>query len=132
MRIRVLEDAKREDIWTATPEKKTREDALVDRYGEFVDKTVAARILGVTRATVYKMIADGRIEAACGGERVDVRSIARYQYSRTPPEYPRGEWDGMTVSLIRYTPEPDELCGLAARLCTGSTGDPLKALRGCA
>lgn len=92
MRIRALEESKRKGIWTSTsPEKKTREDALVDRYGEYVDKTVASKILGVTRQTVYAMIADGRIEAACGGKRVDVRSIARYQDSRTPPEHPRGE-----------------------------------------
>ena len=36
----------------------------------------------------------------------------------------------MNVMLIRYTPEPDKLCGEAAAICTGYTGDPLKALRG--
>ena len=36
----------------------------------------------------------------------------------------------MNVTLIRYTPEPDKLCGEAAAICTGYTGDPLKALRG--
>lgn len=36
----------------------------------------------------------------------------------------------MKVSLIRFMPEPDKLCGEAAALCTGYTGDPLKALRG--
>ena len=36
----------------------------------------------------------------------------------------------MNVTLIRYTPEPDALCGEAAAICTGYTGDPLKALRG--
>ena len=36
----------------------------------------------------------------------------------------------MKVTLIRFTPEPDKLCGEAAALCTGYTGDPLKALRG--
>lgn len=35
----------------------------------------------------------------------------------------------MNVTLIRYTPEPDKLCGEAAAICTGYTGDPLKALR---
>ena len=54
------------------------EKELVDSYGEHVDKSTAARILGVTRATVYAMLADGRIEGACEGKRVDVRSIARY------------------------------------------------------
>ena len=36
----------------------------------------------------------------------------------------------MNVTLIRFTPEPDKLCGEAAAICTGYTGDPLKALRG--
>lgn len=36
----------------------------------------------------------------------------------------------MNVTLIRYTPEPDKLCGEAAAICTGYTGDPIKALRG--
>lgn len=32
----------------------------------------------MTRATVYAMLADGRIEGACSGRRVSVRSIAHY------------------------------------------------------
>jgi thymidylate synthase (FAD) len=36
----------------------------------------------------------------------------------------------MKVTLIRYMPDPDELCGEAAALCTGFTGDPVKALQG--
>ena len=36
----------------------------------------------------------------------------------------------MNVTLIRFTPEPDKLCGEAAAICTGYTGDPIKALRG--
>ena len=36
----------------------------------------------------------------------------------------------MVVKMVRHTPEPDSLCGEAAALCTGYTGDPLKALRG--
>lgn len=57
------------------------EKELVDMHGKYVDKSTAARIIGVTRATVYAMLADGRIEGACSGRRVDVRSIARYIYS---------------------------------------------------
>lgn len=60
------------------------ENELVDMYGKYVDKSTAARILGVTRATVYAMLADGRIEGACEGKRVDVRSIARYIYAGEP------------------------------------------------
>lgn len=57
------------------------EKELIDVHGKYVDKTTAARILGVTRATVYAMLKDGRIEGACSGRRVDVRSIARYMAS---------------------------------------------------
>ena len=58
--------------------KKTAEEALVAKYGESVDKSLAARIMGVTRSTVYAMIVDGRVESAGAGKRVSVRSIARY------------------------------------------------------
>ena len=57
------------------------EKELIDMHGNYVDKSTAARILGVTRATVYAMLKDGRIEGACSGRRVDVRSIARYMAS---------------------------------------------------
>ena len=57
------------------------EKELIDVHGKYVDKTTAARILGVTRATVYAMLKDGRIKGACSGRRVDVRSIARYMAS---------------------------------------------------
>ena len=60
------------------------EKELVDMYGKYVDKSTAARILGVTRATVYAMLEDGRIEGACEGKRVDVRSIARYLCAGKP------------------------------------------------
>lgn len=54
---------------------------LVNQYGVFVSKTTASKILGVTRATVYAMLADGRLQGAYGGKRVDVRSVARYMAS---------------------------------------------------
>lgn len=54
------------------------ENELVDMYGKYVDKSTAAKILGVCRATVYAMLEDGRIKGACEGKRVDVRSIARF------------------------------------------------------
>ena len=62
------------------------EKELVDMHGKYVDKSTAARILGVTRATVYAMLADGRIEGACEGKRVDVRSIARYLCAGEKPK----------------------------------------------
>ena len=42
--------------------KKTAEEAAA-KYGESVDKSLAARIMGVTRSTVYAMIVDGRVES---------------------------------------------------------------------
>lgn len=52
--------------------------AMVNLYGEVCTKANAARILGRTPQTVRNMIDDGRIDLACGGEMVCVRSIARY------------------------------------------------------
>lgn len=64
---------------TAAEKEGTQsEESLVLRYGESVDKTTAGYILGVTRSTVYAMIADGRVQASSDGKRVSVRSIARY------------------------------------------------------
>ena len=77
-RISALEERTRRALWNEDGAGTGRETELTARYGEYVDKTVAARILGVTRATVYAMLDDGRIAGACGGRRVDVRSIARY------------------------------------------------------
>lgn len=79
-RVRALEERSR----LAFAQGRSKEEELVGRYGEYVDKTVAARILGVSRVTVYAMLADGRILGACAGRRVDVRSIARYMTTSRP------------------------------------------------
>jgi len=76
-RVMALEECARRALWQ-TECASCRGDELTARYGEYVDKTVAARILGVTRMTVYAMLDDGRIEGACEGRRVSVRSIAQY------------------------------------------------------
>jgi len=76
-RIIALEEYTRRALWKQE-HTACRADELTERYGEYVDKTVAARILGVTRATVYAMLEDGRIEGACEGRRVTVQSIAQY------------------------------------------------------
>ena len=75
-RIQTLEERTRDALWSE--DCRSRQAELTQRYGEVVDKTVAAGILGVTRTTVYAMLEDVRILGACGGRRVDVRSIARY------------------------------------------------------
>ena len=51
---------------------------MLERYGEVCTKTEAARILGRCSRTVRTMLEDGRLEYACAGEMVDVRSIAAY------------------------------------------------------
>lgn len=55
-----------------------REEMMVERYGEVCTRTVAARILGRSTGTINNMLSDGRLDAACAGTMVDVRSIARY------------------------------------------------------
>ena len=77
-RVLALEERTRRSLWTQEEARASKEEELMGRYGEYVDKTLTAKILGVTRATVYAMLADGRIEGACSGRRVSVRSIARY------------------------------------------------------
>ena len=77
-RVLALEERTRSSIWSKEGELIRMQEELVAQYGKHVDKTATAKILGVTRATVYAMLADGRIEGACSGRRVAVRSIARY------------------------------------------------------
>ena len=83
-RVLALEERTRRFTWSRNEELSLKEEALVAHYGAHVDKSTAARIIGVTRATVYAMLADGRIEGACEGKRVDVRSIARYMCAGKP------------------------------------------------
>lgn len=59
-----------------TLEERTR--MMVREYGEVCSKAQAGRIISRTSATIKRMIADGRLEAACAGTMVDVRSIARF------------------------------------------------------
>ena len=51
---------------------------MLDRYGEVCKRTMAARILGCSTGKIKAMLQDGRLALACGGEMVDVRSIAEY------------------------------------------------------
>lgn len=77
-RVMMLEERTRSSLWQEETEGAIKAQELSRCYGEYVDKTAAARILGVTRATVYAMLSDGRITGGCGGRRVSVSSIARY------------------------------------------------------
>lgn len=97
-RVLALEERTREALWNTSMQEKERSEALTARYGEAVDKTVAAKILGVTRATVYTMLSDGRIESACAGRRVSVRSIASYLSRRTGGERRRRAYSKTEVN----------------------------------
>ena len=55
-----------------------REDLMVTKYGEVCSQAAAARIISRAPNTIKAMLNDGRLDAACGGVKVDVRSIARY------------------------------------------------------
>lgn len=55
-----------------------RETVLVAQHGEVTTVTNAARVLSRARNTIIAMLKDGRLDYACEGTRVDVRSIARY------------------------------------------------------
>lgn len=57
---------------------EARMDDMLERYGEVCKRTAAARILGCSTGKVTAMLKDGRLDFACGGGMVDVRSIARY------------------------------------------------------
>lgn len=90
-RVLALEERTRRFVWSKDEENARMEAELVGNYGDHVDKSTAAQILGVSRATVYAMLADGRIDGAFGGRRVHVRSIARYMYSNERKEKRRHE-----------------------------------------
>ena len=51
---------------------------MLERYGEVCTRVAAARILGCSTGKIKCMLHDGRLETACGGSMVDVRSIAEY------------------------------------------------------
>lgn len=55
-----------------------RTEVMVAIYGEVCKKQTAAKILDCSVQKIKDMLEDGRLDAACGGTRVDVRSIARY------------------------------------------------------
>ena len=55
-----------------------RSRIMTEQYGEACTKKVAAHILGRDARTIARWIADGRIDDACAGTMVDVRSLARY------------------------------------------------------
>lgn len=55
-----------------------RMNDMLERYGEVCTRVAAARILGCSVGKIKNMLHDGRLETACAGDMVDVRSIAAY------------------------------------------------------
>lgn len=55
-----------------------RHTAMVREHGEAISKSKAAELLNVGYDTITRLLQDGRIMAACGGTRVDTRSLADY------------------------------------------------------
>lgn len=64
-----------------------RHELMVQKYGEACTKQMASQILNVHPRTLTNMIRDGRILAACQGERIDVRSLADYIENRTAADH---------------------------------------------
>ena len=77
------------DVETILSQQVTdRHAVMVEKYGEACTRTVAAKVINVSPDTVAAMLKDGRLRPACGGLRVDVRSLADYIENR-------GEMDRM-------------------------------------
>ncbi|MGJ4851908.1 hypothetical protein ACH6CV_16850 [Bacillota bacterium Meth-B3] len=59
-------------------ETNERARLMIEAYGEAVTRAMAGRIINRSPTTIANMLADGRLDAACEGTRVDVYSLARY------------------------------------------------------
>ena len=62
-RVRLLEERAHRVLWSAPQTGMSRADELAARYGEYVDKTTAAGILGVSERTVTRMCEQGKLKA---------------------------------------------------------------------
>lgn len=51
---------------------------MVEAYGEVCTRAKAAKLLSRSPNTIPGMVKDGRLDEACEGTMIDVRSIARY------------------------------------------------------
>lgn len=76
MTINIPREVLAEMLAACTPIDRHR--AMVERLGEACSKTTAAREIECSTQTITKMLEDGRLQAACEGTRVDVRSLADY------------------------------------------------------
>lgn len=70
---------------TAKQKAEERYVQLRRYHGEAVSKVMAAQMLGVTRATVYNMITDGRLCTTAYGK-VTIKSIATFLVLKEHPD----------------------------------------------
>lgn len=56
-------------------------DEFIKKHGTLMKKSDAAKVLNVTRATVYAMIKDGRICTNADGSKVSMASVYKYLYA---------------------------------------------------
>lgn len=56
----------------------SRENLMVEAYGETMSYARAARLLHISKYTLMQFIDSGYISEACGGTKIDTRSVARY------------------------------------------------------
>lgn len=68
-------------------EVSEREALMVQLYGECCKRVTAMKILSVSSKTLNGMLTDGRVDTACDGAMVDVRSMARYIARRPQADY---------------------------------------------
>lgn len=54
-------------------------DLFVKAHGEVCKRSEAAKILNCSARKINSMLEDGRLDWACEGTRVDVRSILRFK-----------------------------------------------------
>ncbi len=83
MQVMLSKLQKANNEWMRSRWARTAAEAWTEQYGEIVTKTTAAKILGCSPATVYKLIEDGSIKTAPDG-RVLVRSMAEWASSQSP------------------------------------------------
>lgn len=68
-RVKALENKMHSKLWP-----RVRHGA-----GAGISKSEAARMLGVTRSTVYNMVKDGRLKNTQDGRRIDDESVREYK-----------------------------------------------------
>lgn len=83
MQVTLAKLEKANNEWTRQRWSQNAAIAWTEQYGEIVTKTTAAKILGCSPTTVYKLIEDKQIKTAPDG-RVLVRSMAEWASCQSP------------------------------------------------